>query len=280
MELTPNSTVVIKIGTDLVHNKTDGNIDWRPMIRLIEQIMKIKRTVHRVFLVSSGAVAEGRHKYQVEKQKNESIADKQKFASAGQIPLMEMYARELLSYNCVANQILVTTENFRSQEAFAVLRQTLEAIFADKQEGLPIINENDATANDELRFGDNDELTRRLAIAVKADLVVLLTSIDGLLEDIHDPASIVHEVQSDEWKMHTVDATSPNGTGSMYSKCNNAAILARHGIPTHIANGRTENVLTRLVLNEEKGLGTAFIPHKVMHQKMLFDKEKELEPAI
>lgn len=252
-------TAIIKIGTDVITTK-EGLLNQDVIASIVKQVYLIRKHIPRVGIVTSGAVAAGRAEYGVKKRDDESLPRKQMFASAGQHPLMASYADRFKEHGMVANQILVTGKDIDSLRSRGHITDTLEEIFASEIPSVPVINENDTVATRELKISDNDELARHVALMTKAQKVILLTSVAGVLRDYPNPESVIREVPlgSEEYKQYLNGATSGNGRGGMKSKTNVAEKLARKKIETTIAPGREVDVIKRILLNRER-IGTTFL---------------------
>lgn len=258
-----NTTTIIKIGTDVV-TTNDGRLNVRIIQSLVDQVMAVRAELGQVMLVTSGAVAAGRSKYGRKKTKDESRETKRMYAAAGQSTLQRTYEERLWDqHECIAHQILLTKQNFSSKARMKTLLGTLGRIADDEQLGLPIFNENDPIADEEIRFSDNDQLAAKLARLVNASRVVLLTGkVQGLMRDVDKESSLIRRVRpSDQEKFarFVTEGKSANGTGGMELKYMNACELANDGIQTHIVNGKIPHVLERLLL-EKESIGTVFQP--------------------
>lgn len=250
---------VVKIGTEVVTNRDTGNIERNVIEHLVDQIADIRSEVNHVIVVTSGAVALGRA--DMRGAKDFSIPDeaamspedlldlKRLYASVGQPILHRTYADALRIHGLRAPQVLLKKpDELRNIFGGALNLRSL----------VPIINENDAIASDQF-FSDNDDLAQHVAEIVRADFVCFLTSVNGLRRDMHDPNSIIHAVAPDDemWRTFVEETTSKNGKGGMPSKCERAQSLARQGIWAHIADGRQEDVLQRILGGE--AIGTRFL---------------------
>ncbi len=253
-------TIVIKVGTDTITD-VDDQLDAERMREIIEQIVGIQQaTKARIILVSSGAVAAGRAEYGVKKVAGETLAQKQMYATAGQAELIHHYRTLLRTHGWAGNQVLLTQEIFDSRKRRAKLLNTLELIFTNEgKHGLPILNENDAIADEELKFGDNDQLAMMTSELVGADTLVIMTSKNGVLRDVDDSQSNIGTIapHDETWRDHIIAVGTKNGTGGMLEKCQASQNAARHGTQVHIVDGRHEQVLRRLLLEKEP-LGTTF----------------------
>ena len=252
------NTVLIKVGTDVIANK-DGYLNGKIIASIAEQIAAIRATGLRVALVTSGAVAAGRSRYHRKKRRNETLEEKQHYAAVGQVRLMAEYEKHFDRHEIITGQFLLTGQDMDCRIRRKNIGGTLERIFCDKTPSIPILNENDPVATKELKFTDNDQLAGDVALLIKAQRVVLLTSVKGLLRDVKKPWSLIKEVPlgSRDWEKYITNGTSGNGRGGMMNKGRIAARLAQNGIETVIARGKTEHVLERILLAREQ-IGTCF----------------------
>jgi glutamate 5-kinase len=253
--------IVIKIGTSTL---TGGNktLSAPRLVDLARQLAALQHEGIQVALVSSGAIAAGRETLGFPTLP-EQLPAKQMLAAVGQPRLMAIYEQYFAIYGVHVAQVLLTRADLADRHGFLNARDTIEALL--DQAIIPIINENDTVATDEIRFGDNDALSAQVASLVEADMLVLLTDQDGLYTT--DPrtdaaAQMITEIDpgaisAELWQ--SVGGTSTGlGTGGMVTKLQ-AADLARHsGAEVLIANGASENILLRLAHGE--ALGTHFTP--------------------
>lgn len=260
-QMNTHQRMIIKIGTSTL---TGGGkkLSAPRLVDLARQLAALHNESVQVALVSSGAIAAGREELGFPALPK-NLPAKQMMAAVGQPRLMAMYEQYFAIYGMHVAQVLLTRADLADRHGFLNARDTLEALL--DQGILPIINENDTVATDEIRFGDNDALSAQVASLTEADLLVLLTDQDGLYTT--DPrtdksAKLINEVgpepiQAELWQ--AVGGTSTGlGTGGMVTKLQ-AADLARHsGAAVVIANGSLENILLRLVHGE--ALGTHFSP--------------------
>lgn len=259
MEHSRQPTAIVKIGTDVM---TDGKgcLNEQKMGDIIDQIMEVRSAGYRVLLVTSGAVATGRTDYKRKGESDETMNKKGMYASSGQPLLMYKYHKLLKKYGCSANQFLVTRELFESQRSKTMLGR-LEEIFHDERPGLPIFNENDALADDEMRCTDNDELAGLLAEAVHAQVLFLLTNVDGLYRNLENPTSLMRNIpygmSEEELQKFVSKRKSANGSGGMPSKITVGCKLRALGIKTWIVNGTKPRIMPRVLLHSERE-GTEF----------------------
>ncbi len=251
--------VVIKCGSAVVTD-TIGSIDKQVINNLAREISTLSSQNYKISLVTSGAVASG---ISIFHHKPKNIREKQAFASVGQILLMENYKKAFEVYNKTIAQILLTHEDFKSRKRFLHIKENIETLL--NLSTVPIINENDSITVTEIKFGDNDQLSSLFAGLFNADLLILLTDIDGFYNSNpkHHTDSIliqsVKEINEDILKLAET-TKSRLGTGGMISKLNAADRATGLGIPVIIANGKKENIITDILHGETSG--TFFYPKK------------------
>lgn len=252
--------LVIKIGTStLVHSNGKPNI--RHLERLCRVVADLKNAGHELVLVSSGAIAMGMGKLGL-KFRPEDMPGKQAAAAVGQCELMYVYDKLFYEYNHTVAQILITGDDFEETNRRFNFRNT---VFRLLESGvLPIVNENDTVSTDEISVGDNDTLAALVSKSVQADLLVLLSDIDGLYTS--DPnkdsnAQLISEVTELSGGIIAAAGDSGKlGTGGMETKLKAAAICMENGIDMVIANGGNPDLLYEIL--ENKKIGTRFIASK------------------
>lgn len=251
--------IVVKIGTSTL---TSGTTKIAPplIVELARQITTIQEAGHQVILVSSGAMAAGREKLGYPRLPK-GLPAKQMVSAVGQPRLMAIYEQIFALYGRTVAQVLLTRADLADRRRYLNARNTLTALI--EQGILPIINENDTVATEEIRVGDNDNLSALVANVVEADLLALLTDQPGLFtaDPRTDPdARLVEEVSEGEIPSAIWEAAGGNGTqlgtGGMVTKLQAADLARRSGTIVVIANGREPNVLVRLLEGER--LGTRF----------------------
>jgi len=253
--------IVIKVGTSTL---TDDNhrLVHAKVEKLAREIVELKRRGKEVILVSSGAIGAGIGKLNL-KQRPRDIKLLQATAAVGQSILMSTYDRYFSAYGQTIAQLLLTHADFRSRQRYLNLRNTLLTLL--KSGVIPIINENDTTAVDEIKVGDNDNLSALVASNLEADLLIILTDTDGLFT--RDPRRskraelipVVRDITPEiERIAHRGEKTS--SAGGMRTKIEAARLAMNAGIPVIIANGAKENILLRIV--EGEPVGTRFLPRK------------------
>ncbi|MEY4617574.1 MAG: glutamate 5-kinase [Pseudomonadota bacterium] len=244
-------TWVIKIGSQLI---TDGGpLLIRSLIREISDLIKQEQL--RVVWVTSGAIASARQRL---KYQWSTLPEKQALSAIGQPMLMDLYNLALQSQGMMGAQVLLTYSDFRRKESRINLRNTIEQLL---DWGIvPLLNENDAVATDEIQFGDNDQLSAMVACELKADRLIILTNVGGLYD--RDPSKegarlipFLDQVDQKIIKKTASLGASNQGRGGMSSKLLAAKRAWSQKIPTTIVQGLQERVITRLWQGEP--IGTA-----------------------
>lgn len=253
--------VIVKIGTNVITRK-DGTINSALIKHLVEQIATIKKKGKKILLITSGAIGSGMKELNL-KEKPKDVTMRQVCASIGQHILMSNYQLLFNKHNIKVAQILLTYENFSSAKTFDNLRNSLNKLL---DLGIvPIINENDPISIDEIgpSFGDNDILSALIASKMGVDLLIILTDVDGLFNKNPNRrgAILIKEVRSIDKSIESLGG-KPNrlGLGGMKTKIKAANIATKAGTSVVIANGKRNNILTRILNNEE--VGTIFSPNK------------------
>ena len=249
--------VVIKVGTSTLTHQ-NGNINIRRIETLCKVISDLKNSGLEIIFVSSGAIAMGVGKLGLSK-KPQDIPSKQACAAIGQCELMYTYDKLFQEYNHTVAQMLMTGADFENEERHTNFDNTLNRLLEFGV--LPIINENDTIATSEIKVGDNDTLSAIIATSANADLLILLSDIDGLYTA--DPRKdadaslipIVKEINEDIMNLAGTAGTS-RGTGGMITKLNAAQICMDAGIDMIIANGSNPEVLYDIF--DGKSVGTRF----------------------
>lgn len=253
--------IVIKIGTSTLAHST-GLLNIRRVEELCRIMSDLKNAGNEIILVSSGAIGMGVGKLSL-KERPSDIPTKQAAAAVGQCELMYTYDKLFSEYNHTVAQILLTNEDIGHTDRGLNFRNTLHRLL--ELGALPIINENDTVATDEICVGDNDTLGAIVAISINADLLILLSDIDGLFTaDPHKNSnaeliSVVDEI-TPELEAMTGGAGSTLGTGGMHTKLHAARLATENGVEMVIANGSEPAVLYDIV--EGKPVGTRFNARK------------------
>lgn len=252
--------IIIKVGSNVLTN-ADG-LDYLVFENLGAQMAALKAKGYEIILVSSGAVAAGMRKIGLY-EKPAEMPKKQALAAIGQADLIHTWEKVFEKANLRAAQILLTSDDLSVRKRYLNARNTLLCLLDWNM--IPIINENDSVAVDEIKLGDNDNLGAMIALLVDADLLVNLSDIDGLYDKDprkHKDAQLLAVVPhvSRETEKYAGDTGSNVGTGGMLTKIKAARKTAAAGIPMIIANAWTENVLDRIMSGEK--LGTLFAGEK------------------
>ena len=247
--------IVVKIGSSSLINEK-GGLSERKLKEHVNAIAQLKRLDYDVVLISSGAIAAG-FKHIGYPSRPISIAGKQSAAAVGQSLLMKSYGEAFGRYRIVTAQMLLTRNNFNDKEQYRNIYQTLTELL--RKGVVPIINENDSVAVDELTFGDNDMLSALVSGMINADLLIILTDRNGLYDKdprIHPDAKKYHYLAeiTDEIMAQAQDSGSVFGTGGMRSKLEAAQTALSLGVNSYIGVGFGENKLIDVI--EGKGDGT------------------------
>jgi glutamate 5-kinase len=249
--------LVVKVGSSLLVAR-DGGVRRQWLETLAADLAAAHTAGQQLILVSSGAIALGSRRLKLKQGGRASLEDAQAAAAVGQILLAGLWAELLAAHGLTAAQMLVTLGDFEDRRRFLNASATLDRLLA--LAAVPILNENDSVATEEIRFGDNDRLAARAAQATRADALLLLSDIDGLYtaNPADDPgATLVETVTDIAAIQHMASRASASGMGSggMAAKLEAARIAHAAGIPVAIASGREEHPLRRFL---ETGHGTLF----------------------
>ncbi len=252
-ELAGAGTVVIKVGSALLTDPEQGlAVDL--LEALGEEIVHLQEAGRRVLLVSSGAVVEGVSRLKL-KTRPETVHELQAAAAVGQMGLVQAYERAFARHGRHAAVVLLTHDDLANRQRYLNARATLTTLLDFG--AVPVINENDSVATDEIRFGDNDTLAAMVTNLLQADLLILLTDIDGLHES--DPRAdpdaqrIGFADASDTRLDAMVGGSGALGRGGMITKLKAARLAARSGAHTVITNGADPSVLKRILAGEPTG---------------------------
>ncbi|MBP8714080.1 MAG: glutamate 5-kinase [Lachnospiraceae bacterium] len=254
--------VVVKIGSSSLHHPETGDLDYAKLDILIRELCNMRNSGIDVVLVSSGAIAVGKKAVQIDREDKEDhpIAVKQACAAIGQARLMMIYQKLFAEYNQVTAQVLMTKNTVVDDLNRYNVQNTFTELF--KLGVIPVVNENDSVATYEIKFGDNDSLSAIVASIVKADMLILLSDIDGLYSD--DPrknpkAEFISEVDdlTDEYfEMGKESTGSDSGTGGMSTKLQAAKIATSCGIDMVITSAKDVKVIHKIISG--KDIGTVF----------------------
>ncbi len=250
-------TVVVKVGTSTLTGGKEA-LDTDYMADLVRQICQAMADGYRIVLVTSGAIRSGMMALGLKPPL--SLSEKQAAAAIGQSLLMHTYRELFARYGRQVGQVLLTRADVEDRERFRNARQTFQQLF--RWSVVPIVNENDTVATDEIRFGDNDLLAALTALVTDAELIILLSDVPGFfLKPLKGPAQLLREVRElTEEIWQSAGKASRLGTGGMVSKLKAAEVTMTCGIPLVLANGREPNILLRVLQGEP--VGTRFLPYR------------------
>ncbi|MBD22974.1 MAG: glutamate 5-kinase [Alphaproteobacteria bacterium] len=252
-------SIVIKIGSSLLINENKFNSRW--LSHFIDDIIFLIKKKKKIVIVASGAVSLGK-KYLNINQKTISIEMKQACAACGQVILMKNFMRSFEKKKKKVAQILLTFSDTEDRRKSLNSRETIKSLIESNI--IPIINENDTVATDELKFGDNDRLAARVAQVINADLLILLSDVNGLYNKnpkLYKDATLINkvpEINSKIFKMSTSE-TNDYGSGGMFTKIQAAEIAFTFGCDTVIMKGNLQNPILNF---EKKKKGTLFKAQK------------------
>jgi len=249
----PSDLTLIKAGTGVLTKSGSGTLDRAALVHLVAAIAGLMDAGHRCLFVSSGAVGSGLAAFGLSEYPQET-ATRQACAAVGQAQLMQTYSSLFANFDITIAQVLLTAGDFGTPERAAYISDTFRRLLVEPRI-LPIINENDSVAVEELKFGDNDMLSVRVAKLVDVRRIILLTSADGLLDpgadavipEVADIDSVLHHVRLEKGRF---------SMGGMASKLEAIRVAVDAGIETHIANGRHPERLAAIL--DGTGVSTRF----------------------
>lgn len=255
--------IVVKIGSSSLQHPETGDLDYNKMEVLVRELCNMINSGKEVVLVTSGAIPVGRKAVHI-KDKPEEVSVKQACAAIGQARLMMIYQKIFAEYNQVAAQILLTKYTITNAISRRNARNTFSELLSLGV--IPIVNENDTISTFEIKFGDNDTLSAIVAALIDADLLILLSDIDGLYTD--NPRTnpdakfieVVDELTDEIMNMGKSETGSNVGTGGMNTKLTAAKIATNAGADMIIANSSDIHILHRIM--DGRNFGTLFKAHK------------------
>lgn len=254
--------VVIKIGSSLLTGDKSTGIRGRFLAGIADQIASLQGQGYRFCIVSSGAIAAGLFELKL-KKRPKSIPQQQALAAVGQSSLMHAYEKTFRRRGLKVAQVLLTGEDLSNPRRYANARNTFQELYKNRL--VPVVNENDTVAVEEIKVGDNDTLAQLVAQLTGADLLVLLTDTDGFYEmdpKLNPKARILSDIQgwNSQYEKNATSSRSLVGTGGMITKIRAAKNMMRAGKPMAIVNGNSRDVLRRLMAGE--AVGSFFHPAK------------------
>ena len=256
MDFKKKKRVVIKIGSSSLTHPATGNINYIKMERLVRELCNLRNQGIDVCLVSSGAIAVGKQSMGLA-ERPRSLPEKQACASVGQARLMSIYQKFFAEYNQKVGQVLMTKETMIDNVSRKNAQNTINELMA--MGVIPIVNENDTVSTYEIRFGDNDTLSAIVSALTGADLLILLSDIDGLYTDdpkVNPDAELityVEEFSPEYMEMASSAPGSEMGTGGMVTKIKAARIATASGVDMIIANGKDFGILHHIFENRFTG---------------------------
>lgn len=253
--------IVVKVGTSTLTH-TNGQLNLNRIEQLLREIADLHNQDIEVLLVSSGAIGTGANRMGL-KRFPKTLPEKQALAAIGQGALLHLYEKIFAEYGKIVAQVLLTREDLDERMRYLNATSTLLAILNMKV--IPIINENDTVVVEEIKFGDNDRLSSMVASIVDADLLIILSDIDGLYDSdprINTDAKLQSEVFeiTDDMEENSRTRGTAFSSGGMFTKLRAAKICMAAGIPMVIANSSENKIMSRIVSGEE--IGTVFVPRQ------------------
>lgn len=249
--------IVIKVGSNVL-TRDNGKLDVTRVSAIVDQVAWLKGQGHDVVLVSSGAVACGRRELKVDHDLD-SVEQRQLFSALGQVKLIGLYYDLFREHNLHVGQVLTMKENFEQGEQYDNQKACMTVMLENGV--VPIVNENDTVCVTELMFTDNDELSGLIAMMLHADMLVLLSNIDGIYTgNPCDPQStLISKVEADTDLSQYIQASKSSlGRGGMVSKYSTARRVQHSGIKVIIANGKRDDILIDLITRPEETRHTEF----------------------
>lgn len=249
--MSKNKIVVIKIGTKVI-TSSDKALDKALLKDLIDQISDILDKGFKAIVVTSGAIGAGMGLLGM-KARPVKLEELQATASIGQSALMHLYSTYFKERGFLAGQILLTQEDFNDRARYLNIKRTVETLLSHK--AVPVINENDTVSTEEIKCGDNDRLSSLVSDLCRADMLILLTNVDGLLDEKYDVINFVDDMSPEITKLAR-KSMCELGTGGMASKLESVGRATASGIECVIANGKTKNIIVDII--DGKSVGTRF----------------------
>jgi len=246
--------IVVKFGTQLLTG-ADGQLDVEYFRQVAAQVADLRQRGFEITVVSSGAIGAGLRELGIAKRPRD-VAELQAIAAVGQRRLMTHLHDAFAPHKLHVGQVLVTRSDFDDRVRYLNIRNCIAHLH--RMNCVPILNENDTVAVDEIRFGDNDQLAALTCNALRADALVLLTVVNGLLDDKGERIDLVEDIGAACGMVRS--EKSKLGTGGMSSKLTAARQATDAGEIAVIANGREPDVLRRLFGSDSRGIGTVFAP--------------------
>lgn len=252
--------VIIKIGTAALTTPS-GELHEAIITHLVDQIAKLKKQGHEVILVSSGAVGAGKAVFTLP---DSTPPEKQVYAAIGQVLLMNMYGRHLFTHQMLCAQVLATKQDFSDKAHHHNLKTCLEHLLHD--DVLPIVNENDVVSTEELLFTDNDELAGLIATMLDAEVIILMTGVDGILDADGKVVGRIEVAAQSDHHAAISSEVSTGGKGGMQAKFEIAKRLALEGRRVHVVNGKVRDIVLHAA--ENRPVGTVVAAKATSHRRV------------
>jgi glutamate 5-kinase len=250
--------IVLKFGSGILTSETSARLDPKQISRLTAEVAALIQRGHQCITVTSGAVAAGMGALSL-KERPLDLATAQASAAVGQSKLMRAYETAFARYKLNVAQLLLTHSDLDSRIRRANAKNTIERLLATCNV-VPIINENDSVAVEELKFGDNDRLSAEVAMLAAADLLLIITQVDGLMDQKGNVIRRVRDI--DRVKALATEGRGRFAVGGMISKLEAVKMAVEAGIPTAIINGRQPERIAAVVAGEQAG--TRFVARRSM----------------
>ena len=256
--------IVIKAGTNLLTGKT-GELNRKRITALAKEISELRSEGNEVLIVTSGAIGAGMGRMKLRKRPS-ALKEKQALAAIGQPLLMDLYQDAFSALDITIAQVLLTRGDFDERQKYINAQNTLLALL--NMGSVPIINENDTVAVEEINFGDNDTLSALVASAVSADWLFMLTDVEGLYKGAPGKGELISRVEkiTQGIEKHASEVSgSGKGVGGMKTKILAAKIATSSGVITVIANGLEERIIGKILSGQDRG--TTFLPSKTIEAR-------------
>ncbi|MDD3077740.1 MAG: glutamate 5-kinase [Paludibacter sp.] len=253
--------IAVKIGSNVLTRK-DGTLDITRMSALVDQIAVLHKQGVEIVLISSGAVASGRSILGVNKKMN-IVDQRQLYSAVGQAKLINHYWDLFREHNITVGQVLTMKENFSSRRHYLNQRNCMQVMLDNNV--IPIVNENDTVSVSELMFTDNDELSGLIASMMDMEALIILSNIDGIFNGSPTlpESKVIPKIEKGQDISDFIQTSkSTFGRGGMGTKTTIARKIADEGIEVYIANGKSENILIKLLNEKENAISTHFVASK------------------
>jgi len=248
--------IVVKIGSSLIYS--EKRLDYDFLDNIARQIAQLVKSKLEVVLVSSGAIATGMFVLKFDARPKE-LSSLQALAAVGQHFLMSEYRKYFQRNELECAQVLLTWDDFSDRKRYLNAKNTLLTLL--KLNTIPVINENDTVSTDEIKFGDNDRLSAMVSNLISADLLIILSDVDGLIDKSKNTVIRVVDEITPQIKSLASSTDKKTSVGGMITKIEAAKIAVTSGTPCVIANGRKQNIL-KDIINKPEIKGTLFIPKR------------------